>query len=133
MTRLCIDYASFDDYMNRALNSATRKKLRKKFQATEQAPPIQMSIVDDVMSVITQVYPLYLQVYQRSKLHFEKLTEEYFCELGHRMRDKVRFFLWRQRGRIVAFATPLPLCLPRHGQLGDRQRLQMVPQQWSQL
>jgi len=40
MTRLCIDYASFDDYMNRALNSATRRKLRKKFQATEQAPPI---------------------------------------------------------------------------------------------
>ena len=105
MTRLCIDYASFDDYMNRALNSATRRKLRKKFQATEQAPPIQMSIVDDVTSVIAQVYPLYLQVYQRSKLHFEKLTEQYFCELGRRMRDKVRFFLWRQSGRIVAFAT----------------------------
>jgi len=104
MTRLCIDYASFDDYMNRALNSATRRKLRKKFQATEQAPPIQMSIVADVTSVIAQVYPLYLQVYQRSKLHFEKLTEQYFCELGRRMRDKVRFFLWRQGGRIVAFA-----------------------------
>jgi hypothetical protein len=104
MTRLCIDYASFDDYMNRALNSATRRKLRKKFRATDQAPPIQMSIVDDVTSVIAQVYPLYLQVYQRSKLHFEKLTEQYFCELGRRMRDKVRFFLWRQGGRIVAFA-----------------------------
>jgi hypothetical protein len=105
MTRLCIDYTSFDDYMNRALNSATRRKLRKKFRATEQALPIEMSVVDDVTSVIVQVYPLYLQVYQRSKLHFEKLTEQYFCELGHRMRDKVRFFLWRQSGRIVAFAT----------------------------
>jgi hypothetical protein len=105
MTRLCIDYASFDDYMNRALNSATRKKLRKKFQAAEQAPPIQMSIVDDVTSVIAEVYPLYLQVYRRSKLHFEKLTEQYFCELGRRMQDRVRFFLWRQRGRTVAFAT----------------------------
>jgi len=104
MTRLSIDYASFDDYMNRALNSATRKKLRKKFRATEQALPIQMSIVDDVTSVIAQIYPLYLQVYQRSRLHFEKLTEQYFCELGRRMRDKVRFFLWRQGGRIVAFA-----------------------------
>jgi hypothetical protein len=104
MTRLCIDYASFDDYMTRALNSATRRKLRKKFRVTEQAPPIQMSIVDDVTSVIAQVYPLYLQVYQRSKLHFEKLTEQYFCELGRRMRDQVRFFLWRQGGRIVAFA-----------------------------
>jgi hypothetical protein len=105
MTQLCIDYASFDDYMNRALNSATRKKLRKKLQAAEQAPRIEMSLVDDVTPVIDQVYPLYLQVYRRSKLHFEKLTEEYFCELGRRMRDKVRFFLWRQSGRIVAFAT----------------------------
>jgi predicted N-acyltransferase len=91
--------------MNRALNSAARKKLRKKFQAAEQAPRIEMSLVDDVTPVIDQVYPLYLQVYRRSKLHFEKLTEEYFCELGRRMRDKVRFFLRRQSGRIVAFAT----------------------------
>jgi hypothetical protein len=105
MTRLCIDYSSFEDYTKRALNSATRKKLRKKFQATETASPIQMNIVDDVTSVITEVYPLYLQVYQRSKLHFEKLTEQYLCELGHRMGDRVRFFLWRQNGKIVAFAT----------------------------
>jgi hypothetical protein len=105
MTRLCIDYPSFDEYMKRALNSATRRKLRKKFRATQLAPPIEMAVVDDATPVITQIYPLYIQVYQRSKLHFEKLTERYFCELGHRMRDKVRFFLWRQSGRIVAFAT----------------------------
>jgi len=105
MTKLCIDYANFDDYMTRALNSATRKKLRKKFQAAEQAPAIEMNLVDDVTPVIDQVYPLYLQVYRRSKLHFEKLTEEYFCALGRRMRDKVRFFIWRQSGRIVAFAA----------------------------
>ena len=29
MTRLCINYESFEDYTKRALNSATRKKLRK--------------------------------------------------------------------------------------------------------
>lgn len=105
MTRLCIDYPSFEDYMNRALNSATRRKLRKKFQAAERAPPIQMSVVDDVAPVIDQVYPLYVQVYQRSKLRFEKLTEQYFCELGRRMGDKVRFFLWRQNGRIIGFVA----------------------------
>jgi hypothetical protein len=105
MTRLCIDYESFDDYMKRALNSATRKKLRKKFEATARASPIEMSVFADVTPVIAQVYPLYLEVYERSKLHFEKLTEQYFCELGRRMGDKVRFFLWRQSGRIVAFST----------------------------
>ena len=105
MTRLCIDYASFEDYMKRALNSATRKKLRKKFEATERAAPLEMSIVNDATPVIAQVYPLYLHVYERSKLHFEKLTEQYFCDLGRRMGDKVRFFVWRQSERIVAFAT----------------------------
>jgi hypothetical protein len=105
MTRLCIDYANFDDYMKRALNSATRRKLRKKFEAAARASALEMSITNDATSVIAQVYPLYLQVYERSKLHFERLTEKYFCDLGQRMEDKVRFFLWRQDRRIVAFAT----------------------------
>ena len=105
MTRLCIDYASFDDYMTHALNSATRKKLRKKFEATARASALEMSITNDATSVIADIYPLYLQVYERSKLHFEKLTETYFCDLGRRMGDKVRFFLWCQNGQIVAFAA----------------------------
>ena len=64
-----------------------------------------MSIANDAMPMIAQIYLLYLQVYERSKLHFEKLTEQYFCDLGRRMGDRVRFFVWRQSGRIVAFAT----------------------------
>lgn len=103
MTRLSIDYANFDDYMKRALNSATRTKLRKKFRAAAQAPPIELNVVDDVAAIVDDVYPLYLQVYERSTLHFEKLTRDFFCNIGRRMPDKVRFFVWRQTGRIVAF------------------------------
>jgi len=102
---LNIEYSSFDEYMSRALSSGTRRNLRKKFRAAEQAPPIEMSIVDDITPNIGEVYPLYLQVYQRSTMHFERLTEEYFCALGHRMGDKVRFFVWRLNGKIVAFAS----------------------------
>ncbi len=104
MTRLNIDYPSFADYMDRALNSATRRKLRKKFSAAAQAPPIEMSVVDDVAPIIDEVYPLYLQVYEHSKLRFEKLTREFFCGLGQLMPEIVRFFLWRQEARIVAFS-----------------------------
>jgi Peptidogalycan biosysnthesis/recognition len=103
MTKLNIDYTSFDEYMNKALNSATRTKLRKKFRAATQAAPIEMSVVDDVTPVVDHIYPLYLQVYERSRLHFEKLTKEYFCRLGREMPDKVRFFIWHQNARIVAF------------------------------
>jgi hypothetical protein len=103
MTRLNIDYASFEDYMARALNSATRRKLRKKFRIAAAAAAIEMSIIHDAMPIVDEVYPLYLQVYDRSKLHFEKLTRAFFCDVGRLMADKVRFFLWRQEGRIVAF------------------------------
>jgi Acetyltransferase (GNAT) domain len=104
MTRVNIDYSSFEDYMNRALNSATRTKLRRKFRAATGAAPVEMSIVEDVTPVIDEIYPLYLNVYNRSKLHFEKLTKAYFTLLGRLMPDKVRFFIWRQDERIVAFA-----------------------------
>jgi hypothetical protein len=105
MTRVSIDYTSFEDYMMRALNSATRTKLRRKFRAAAKAPSIKMEVIGDITPFIDEVYPLYVNVYERSKLHFEKLTKEYFCGLGTRMADKVFFFVWRQNERIVAFTA----------------------------
>jgi hypothetical protein len=105
---LNIDYSSFEEYMMRALSGGARRKLRLKLKAADQAAvPIQMSVVDDVVPFIEEIYPLYLQTYHRSNLHFEKLTKEYFCGLGRRMRDKNRFFIWRQNGKIVAFGSCL--------------------------
>src|SRR5258707_102270 len=103
LARLNIAYTSFDDYMQSALNSATRRKLRKKFKVTESDVPIELSVTSDVTPIINEIYPLYLQVYERSELHFEKLTKEYFCRLGTAMPDKVRFFVWRRGANVVAF------------------------------
>jgi predicted N-acyltransferase len=36
-------------------------------------------------------------------LHFEKLTKPFLSRVGRLMPDKVRFFLWHQEGRLVAF------------------------------
>jgi len=104
---LNINYSSFDEYMMRALSGGARRKLRLKLKAAEHAPPIEMSVVDDIAPMIDDVYPLYLQVYNRSSLHFEKLTKEYFCGLGTRLGNKNRFFIWRQNGKIVAFGCCL--------------------------
>ena len=102
LTRLSIAYSSFDEYMQLALNSATRSKLRKKFRATEDVP-IELHVSTDVTQIIDEVFPLYLNVYQRSKLHFEKLTKDYFRRLGQMMPERVRFFVWRCNGKAVAF------------------------------
>jgi hypothetical protein len=104
MTRLDLDYASFDEYMACALNSATRRKLRRKFRIAEEAAPIEMSTVEEIAPIVDDLSALYLEVFERSKLHFEKLTKEYFCELSRRMPDKVRFFVWRQDAKMIAFS-----------------------------
>jgi hypothetical protein len=105
MAALDIDYADFDDYMKRGLSGRTRCDLRRKFRAG--AETIAMTVMRDVSPVIDEIYPLYLQVYERSDRHFEKLTKEYFCALGRSMPDKVRFFVWRENGRAIAFSLTM--------------------------
>ena len=86
------------------LSPGTRAKVRRKLRAAERAQPaITMSLVDDVTAIIDDVYPLYLKVFERSPLQFEKLTKEFLCEIVSRIPDKVRFFVWRQDARIIAF------------------------------
>ena len=104
MTILDIGYDSFDAYMKKALRSSSRKKLRKKLAATAEISDIRMSVTDDATSFVNEIYPLYLQVFERSKMQFEKLTKEFFREIGQRMGDKVRFFAWRRGNVLVAFS-----------------------------
>jgi predicted N-acyltransferase len=104
MTMLDIGYDSFDAYMEKALKSSTRSKLRKKLAATAGVSDIRMSVTDNAASFADEIYPLYLQVFARSRMQFEKLTEEFFRELGRRMSDKVRFFAWRRGNVLVAFS-----------------------------
>jgi len=49
-------------------------------------------------------YPLYLQVFERSRMQYEKLTKDFFRQLGQRMSDKVRFFAWGRGNMLVAFS-----------------------------
>jgi hypothetical protein len=104
MTTLGIDYRNFEDYLSNMLSPRTRGKVRRKLRAAERAQPtITISVIDDVTPVVDEVYPLYEKVFERSPLQFEKLTREFLCEIGRRMPDKVRFFLWYQDKRIIAF------------------------------
>jgi Peptidogalycan biosysnthesis/recognition len=157
LTRLNIAYSSFDEYTRSVLNSATRSKLRKKFRATEHDIPIELTVSNDITPIIDEIYPLYLHVYERSKLHFERLTKDYFCRLGKMMPDRVRFFVWRRNGKTVAFGECLvhgdtmyaeylgldySVALQLHlyhyvfrdlVELGNSKWVQMVSKQWIEL
>src|SRR5262249_21762252 len=77
-TRLNIAYADFEDYMQSALNSATRRKLRKKFRAADDGAAIELTVTRDITPAVDEIYPLYVQVYERSKLRFQRLSHENF-------------------------------------------------------
>src|SRR6266478_9421505 len=103
MTRLAPHYHDWDEYFRR-LSKATRKDLRRKFRKAERAPKIDMEIVSDITPYVDEAYPLYLEVHERSPLKFETLTKDYFRAIEQRMPERVRFFIWRQSGKIVAFS-----------------------------
>ncbi|HEY2615407.1 MAG TPA: GNAT family N-acetyltransferase [Chthoniobacterales bacterium] len=106
MTELQLHYADFEEYLN-TLGRSTRKDLRRKFRKVVNAAPITVEVVNDITPYVDEVYPLYLQVHERSPLKFERLTKKFLAELGQRMPDRAHFFIWRQNGKAIAFSIAL--------------------------
>lgn len=106
MTQLVLDYRDFDHYVS-TLGASTRKDLRRKFRKLAAAEPISVEVVNDLTPYVDEVYPFYLQVHERSPMKFERLTKEYLAELGRRMPERARFFIWRQNGKAIAFSVAL--------------------------
>jgi len=107
LTKLRLDYTDFDHYLS-SLGSATRKNMRRKHRKTlEAVPPIEREITTDPTPYLQEMYPLYLQVHDRSPMKFETLTPEYFQALATRMPERTKFFFWRQKGKLIAFSFGL--------------------------
>ena len=101
---LDLDFSSIDEYMRLKLGAGFRSNLRRKLRDNDKLGTLTLDVVVDASPFLDQLFPLYLQTYERSPFHFEKLPWQYFTELGLRMPDRTRFFLWRQNGRVLAFA-----------------------------
>ncbi len=101
---LKLDFASFDEFMQKKIGRVFRQNLRRKFKKLAALPPIDMEVVSDATPFVDDVYALYLQTYERSHFRFEKLTREFLSAAGREMPDRARFFLWRIDGKLVAFA-----------------------------
>jgi hypothetical protein len=114
MTRLGLSFQNFDEYLG-TLGYISRKSLRRKFRKTERDAKIEMEVVNDITPHVDAIYPLYLQVHERSPMKFETLTKEFFCRIAQVMPERARFFIWRIDGRIVAFS----LCLIHGNTLYD--------------
>ena len=113
--QLKLDFDSFEQYLQTKPSKVFRKNLRRKFKVLKKHPAVSMEVVTEIAPYINDIFPLYLQVYGRARMSFEVLNREYFLGLSELLPDKVRYFLWRQGGRIVAFN----LCLVHDGVLYD--------------
>jgi len=104
---LDLDFATFEEFMQKRLG----RKLRYKYIKLNKKPALEWEMLTDVTPVADEIYALYKQTHDRSKMRFEHLTPEFFARIGREMPDVVRFFIWRVEGRIAAFA----LCLVHDG------------------
>jgi len=112
---LDLGYPSFETYLQNKVGKVFRKSLRRKFKKLAAAPPITMEVITDATEVADDLFALHQQTFDRSEFQFEALSQEYFERLGRDMPDKVRFFIWRQQGRIIAFNV----CLVHDGVIYD--------------
>jgi hypothetical protein len=108
MTRLDISaYSSFDNYLDKAFKSKRRNEFRRKLKAAQRLGKLELSVSTGASEAIEEIHSLYLQVLERAPLKFERLTAAFFRQIGQRMPDKARFFVWRLNGKVVGFS----LCL----------------------
>ena len=101
---LDLNFSSVEDYMKQRLSRVTRKSFKRKLKKTAAViPRIELEVRNDCSEMIDEIYPLYLNVAQRSDVAFEVFTKEYFLEASRRMPECVRYFIWRQNGKAIAF------------------------------
>ena len=102
---LDLNFSSVEDYMKRRVSRVTRKSFKRKLKKTAAViPRIELEVRNDCSEMIDEIYPLYLNVAQRSDVAFEVFSKEYFLEASRRMPECVRYFIWRQNGRAIAFS-----------------------------
>jgi hypothetical protein len=108
-TELAVDCTNFEEFLQRHVGRVSRKSIRRKLKAAEAAGAarLQMSVHRDISEHAAELHALYRQVHARSALQFETLTPAFLAELGRRMPDRARFFIWRMDGRAVAFSVCL--------------------------
>ena len=114
-SRLDLNFKDFDDYLQTKLSHKTRKNLRSKFRKAAAGDAITMEVVSDIEPHIDELFPLYRQVLERSQYKFEELTKSYFVQISRRMGERALFFIWRQKGKAIAFSS----CAGHEGVLRD--------------
>lgn len=99
-----INFASIEDYLGRFSRSRRkdfRRKLRSMDEVSIEAVNTGAPFFDD--RTVELLYGLYLNVYERSYIHFDKLTPGFFRKVLKDASSRGVAFLYRNSGNIIGF------------------------------
>ena len=115
-TGMAVPFQSLDDYV-KSLNRVSRDGFKRKLKKIDQLKPLPMEVFERLSEDdLAEVHALYTETLLRhGEMSFEIMTKEFFRRISENMPAQTRYFLWRQDGRIVAFA----FCLVSAGRMID--------------
>ncbi|MFA5339914.1 MAG: GNAT family N-acetyltransferase [Candidatus Omnitrophota bacterium] len=100
---LDVRFKDFEEYM-KSLSGATRYDLKRKFRKADNLAPVELEIAEELEEgVLRDVYRLYLDMVAKHDMGFELLTIDFFRNVSLNMPGRVKFFLWRIKGKLAAF------------------------------
>lgn len=102
--------ASLEEYIAKRLGHNTRKDLRRKLKESSSLTKLTTEVREDIRDIKDDVYKLYLNNLKEAEVSFENLTSEFFSRITHHMPGIAKYFITRDKEKIVAFN----LCLVKN-------------------
>lgn len=112
-----INFGSVEEYLER-FSRSRRKDLKRKMRSFSDIS-IQTAMTGDGIfdaAFIGQLYALYINVYEGSDIHFDRLTKPFFRDVFTSRESNGMVFLYLHEGRIIGFN----LCFIYGGFLVDK-------------
>lgn len=101
-TQLHIKAKSLEEYIA-TLGPSTRKDVRRKLRKSETLATLTTEVREDISDIIDDVYALYSNNLTGSDISFESFTKEFFLGVSRYMRGVAKFFITRDKEKIVSF------------------------------
>lgn len=101
-TFIDINAASLEEYVSR-LSKNTRKDLSRRLKKTASLAKLATVVLEKPDGCLNRIYQLYSNNLNESKIRFETLTPDFFENVSQRMGEKVKYFITRDKDKIVAF------------------------------
>jgi len=97
-----LNFSSFEGYLE-SLSGSTRKNLRRKIKNAHSQALISVEITDDCRNIVDDIIKLYENTYHNGAIQFEKLTRDFFLNIGDNLKPHAKFFLYYVNHKLAAF------------------------------